>query len=153
MGNLPYNVGTPILFNALEHPESFSKMVFMLQKEVVERITAQPKNKNWGRLGVQCSLRCDTRKLFDVPPTAFYPQPKITSAIVELIPLSTTRFPIEDKKLDHLLRKSFGQRRKMLRASLKGTLTEDQIEKAGISPQARPETLSLEELCKLSNLI
>ena len=92
VGNLPYNVGTQILFNAILHPQSFSKMVFMLQKEVVERITAKPNSKNWGRLGVQCDLRCDTRKCFDVPPTAFYPQPKITSAIVELIPLEKPRF-------------------------------------------------------------
>lgn len=153
VGNLPYNVGTPILFNALEHPHKFSRMVFMLQKEVVERITAKPNTKDWGRLGVKCSLLCDTKKLFDVPPTAFYPKPKVTSAIVELVPLTTPRFAVEDKKLEYVLRLSFGQRRKMLRASLKGTLTTKQIEQLGISPEARPETLTLENFCALSNLI
>jgi 16S rRNA (adenine1518-N6/adenine1519-N6)-dimethyltransferase len=153
VGNLPYNVGTPLLFNALTHAHNFSKMVFMLQKEVVERITAKPNTKNWGRLGVWCHLMCDCKKLFDVPPTAFYPKPKITSAIVELTPLPQPRFKVDTHKLDRLLRASFGQRRKMLRASLKGLLTEAQIEAIGISPQARPETLSLEELCSLSNLL
>lgn len=153
VGNLPYNVGTQILFNALKNPQSFSKMVFMLQKEVVERITATHESKNWGRLGVKCNLLSNTQKLFDVPPSAFYPKPKITSSIVELVPLKRPRYEMEEKKLDHLLRKAFGQKRKMLRASLKGVLTEQQISDIGVSPQARPETVSLENLCKLSNLI
>lgn len=153
VGNLPYNVGTLIVIKALEHPEDFTTLTFMLQKEVVERICAKPSTSDWGRLGVLCDLLCDSKKLFDVPPGAFVPRPKVTSAIVQMIPLKKPRFDVDRKKLDHILRLTFGQRRKMLRATLKGVLSVDQIEELGISAQSRPETLSTEEFCKLANAI
>lgn len=153
VGNLPYNVGTQIVIKALDTPNTFTTLTFMLQKEVVERICAKPNTNDWGRLGVLCDLLCDCRKLFDVPPTAFIPRPKVTSAIVQLTPLDTPRFKVDRKRLEHILRLSFGQRRKMLRASLKGTLSIEQIESIGIKSDVRPETLSTEDFCKLANLL
>ena len=150
VGNLPYNVGTQIVMKALETPNKFSYLTFMLQKEVVERIVATPDTSDWGRLAVWCDLLCERKKLFDVPPTAFFPKPKVTSAIVQLIPLDQPRFDVDNKALSHLLKATFGKRRKMLRASLKGMLTEKQIESCGIYPTARPETLSTEDFCKLT---
>lgn len=153
IGNLPYNIGTEILFQNLHYKENFSQMLFLLQKEVVQRITAEPGGKNWGRLGLMCQQYADVDYLFDVPPTAFVPAPKVTSAIVELMLLEAPRYNIEHKKLENVIKKAFTQRRKMLRASLKGLLTEDQIENAGIKSTARPETLSLEEFVKLARQI
>lgn len=153
IGNLPYNVGTQILFNLLQNAPHFSSFTFMLQKEVVHRITAQKGDKDWGRLAVWCDLLCKRQKLFDVPGTAFRPQPRVISSVVQLTPLPHPRFKVNTQALEDLLRAAFGQRRKMLRASLKGLLTPQQIEEAGINPQARPETLNTEELCRLANTL
>ena len=153
VGNLPYNIGTQIVFNALHKPELFGQMTFMLQKEVVERITATAGSSNWGRLGVWCDLFAERKKIFDVPPTAFRPRPKIVSAIVQLTPLEKPRYAVNIKNLELILRKSFGQRRKMLRSSLKGVFTSEQLEAIGISPQCRPETLTTEQFCLLSTNI
>ena len=153
VGNLPYNVGTPIVIKALEQSHNFPQMTFMLQREVIDRITAQPKSSDWGRLGVWCHLRANCKRLFDVPPSAFIPRPKVTSAIVQITPLEKNRFDVDTKKLSSLLLKCFTKRRKMLRASLKGTLTAEQIEAVGIPASARPEELSTEDFCKLTNLL
>ena len=150
VGNLPYNVGTQILMKALKTPERFPSMTFMLQKEVIDRILAEPGSKDWGRLAVWCDLLCDRVKLFDVPPTAFHPQPRVVSSVVRL---TTRREPLCDydrKKLDQLMRQAFGQRRKMLRSSLKGLLNNDDFIATDIDPKQRPEELSTKELCKLS---
>jgi len=150
VGNLPYNVGTQIVANALEHGSAaFPHMTFLLQKEVVGRICAQPGDKDWGRLGVLCDLLSQRQKLFDVPAGAFRPMPKVISSVVSLKPLPTSRLEVDRKKLENLTRQAFGQRRKMLRASLKGLLTEEQITQAGQDPAARPETLPLEAFVAL----
>ncbi|MCP4354700.1 MAG: 16S rRNA (adenine(1518)-N(6)/adenine(1519)-N(6))-dimethyltransferase RsmA [Proteobacteria bacterium] len=153
IGNLPYNIGTEILFQNLHFRENFSQMLFLLQKEVVERITAQAGGKHWGRLGLMCQQYADTDYLFDVRTTAFVPAPKVTSAIVELLLLKAPRFKIEHKKLENVIRKAFSQRRKMLRASLKGLLTEEQILSTGIKPTERPEKLTLENFVELAKLL
>lgn len=153
VGNLPYNVGTQIVLKALEQSTNFPQMTFMLQREVIDRITARPKTSDWGRLGVWCHLYAETRRLFDVPPSAFIPRPKVTSAIVQITPLTTPRFEVDVKKLANVLLKTFTKRRKMLRASLKGTVSSEQIESIGIRPEARPEELSTEDFCRLTHLL
>lgn len=150
VGNLPYNIGTEIVIKALEKPHQFKSITILLQKEVIERICAKPNTKDWGRLAVLCSFLSETKYLFDVPPGCFHPVPKVMSALGQLIPMENPRFDVELKKLSRLTKQAFGQRRKMLRASLKGLLTIEQIEETGIDPQARPETLSLEDFCKLT---
>jgi 16S rRNA (adenine1518-N6/adenine1519-N6)-dimethyltransferase len=155
-GNLPYNVGTEMVVQALQlphKPQHMAKhMIFMLQKEVVQRICPQTPSQQ-GRLGVLCNLLADCKKLFDVPPGAFSPPPKVMSSMVKLTPLPQPRYAVDFKRLDILLRTAFGSRRKMLRASLKGHLTEAQIAATGISPTARPEELRLEQLCLLANML
>ena len=152
VGNLPYNVGTQIVLNAIQAPPGhFSEMVFMLQKEVIDRICAQPGGKSWGRLGVWCDLLTDRKKLFHVPPGAFRPPPKVMSSVVRLTPFSAPQHEVDFKKLQALLGQAFGQRRKMLRASLKGKISPAAFEEAGILPTQRPEELSTEQLCQLAN--
>lgn len=150
VGNLPYNVGTQIVFNAIKLGEHISAMTFMLQKEVIQRITANVNDNHWGRLAVWCDLYCRRQKLFDVPPTAFFPMPKITSSIVSLIPHDDKKFTVDDKKLGHILQSTFTKRRKMLRASLKGILDVEPIESIGVKATRRPETLTTEQFCKLA---
>jgi len=152
IGNLPYNIGTEILFQNLYFKDYFSQMLFLLQKEVVERITAKAGGKHWGRLGLMCQQYADTDYLFDVPPTAFVPAPKVTSAVVELMLLGSSRYDVDHKRLNQVIKKAFTQRRKMLRASLKGLLTEEQILSTGIKPTERPENLTLESFVKLAKL-
>lgn len=150
IGNLPYNIGTEIIFGSIKESESFSQMLFLLQKEVVERITATVDDRHWGRLGLMCSQYANTSYLFDVPPTAFVPPPKIMSSIVELNLLDEPRFDVEHKKLERVIKTAFIKRRKMLRASLKGTLSIEQIEEAGVNPTERPENLELSEFVALA---
>ncbi|MFT7433222.1 MAG: 16S rRNA (adenine1518-N6/adenine1519-N6)-dimethyltransferase [Alphaproteobacteria bacterium] len=151
VGNLPYNVGTQIVFNAIKMGAHISAMTFMLQKEVIQRITANVNDNHWGRLAVWCDLYCSRKRLFDVPPTAFFPQPKVTSSIVSLIPLDEKRFNADDKKLSYILQSTFTKRRKMLRASLKSILDVEQIESIGVKATQRPETLTTEQFCLLSD--
>lgn len=153
IGNLPYNIGTEIIFQAIRKSDSFSQMLFLLQKEVVQRITATVEEKHWGRLGLMCQQYADTAYLFDVPPTAFVPAPKIMSSIVELILLDKPRFEIEHGKLERVIKTAFIKRRKMLRASLKGTLTAEQIESVDIKQTERPENLTLGEFVALAKLL
>lgn len=152
VGNLPYNIGTEIVIKALETPEKFKSITILLQKEVIERICAKPKTKDWGRLAVLCSFLSETKYLFDVPPGCFHPAPKVMSALGQLIPLEAPRYDVPLKRLSHITKQAFGQRRKMLRASLKGLISIEQMEAVGIDPQARPETLSLEDFCTLSRI-
>jgi 16S rRNA (adenine1518-N6/adenine1519-N6)-dimethyltransferase len=154
VGNLPYNVGTEIVFRLIQHHRHhFSHMLFLLQKEVVQRICARPGTKDWGRLGVWCDLLCERQALFDVAPGAFTPPPKVTSSLVRLTPLPAPRYQVREEKLAHLLNLVFTQRRKMLRRSLKGHLPESDIEDCGIAPTQRPEELTTEQLCHLANKI
>jgi 16S rRNA (adenine1518-N6/adenine1519-N6)-dimethyltransferase len=143
VGNLPYNISTPLLFRLLSQRGAISNMHFMLQKEVVDRMTAQPSNKTYGRLTVMLAAVAEVEHLFDVGPGAFQPPPKVWSAIVRLRPTLNSRFDIGDEGvLRTLVTAAFSHRRKTLRNGLKGLLTAEEIEACGIDPQLRPETLA-----------
>lgn len=154
VGNLPYNISTPLIFHLLASQHLIEDMHFMLQLEVVQRMAAKPSGKNYGRLSVMCQYYCHVEMLFEVPPEAFDPRPKVQSAIVRLTPHKTMPVIADDlEKLDSVLRTTFNMRRKTLRNSLKQRLSPEQIENLGINPMARPETLSLEEFIRLSNAL
>ncbi|MGK0498437.1 MAG: 16S rRNA (adenine1518-N6/adenine1519-N6)-dimethyltransferase [Oceanicoccus sp.] len=154
VGNLPYNISTPLIFRLLEQQHLIKDMHFMLQLEVVKRLAASPGNKNYGRLTVMAQYYCHVDSLFEVPPEAFTPQPKVQSAIVRLQPYEQPPFPANDiQTLQHVLRTSFNQRRKTLRNSLKGEVSSEQLEALDINPSARPETLSLQQFVSISNSI
>lgn len=154
VGNLPYNISTPLLFYVLQYAEMVQDMVFMLQKEVVDRIVAKPNCADYGRLSVMLQYHCHAEKLFDVSPAAFNPPPKVDSSIVHLIPHTEPPVKVNNKALfEKLVSQAFTQRRKTLRNNLKPLLSAEQIEQIGINPQARAETLSLEEFAALSNLL
>lgn len=153
VGNLPYNISTPLLFHLLDHADIISNMTFMLQKEVVDRMVAAPNTSNYGRLSVMLQYRCAMKSLFHVPPGAFNPPPKVHSSIVFLKPYSTP--PVQVDNTQHfaqLVTAAFAQRRKTLRNTLKKLLSAELITSIDIDPQARAETLSLAEFARLSNL-
>ena len=152
VGNLPYNISTPLLFHLLEFGDKVKDMHFMLQKEVVDRITASPNTKEYGRLSVMIQYYCKPTFLFEVPPGSFNPPPKVTSAVFRLEPYDVKPIVAKNEKaLARLVSHVFTQRRKTLRNSLKGMLVEDGFEKAGVDPMARPETLSLAQFVALSD--
>ncbi len=154
VGNLPYNISTPLIFHLIDHVDIIQDMHFMLQKEVVERLAAKPGNKNFGRLSVMVQYFCEVENLFTVGPGAFNPAPKVDSAIVRLQPRKTKRIVAKDiKKLEMLVKKAFTQRRKTLRNNLKTLLSSEQIESLNIDPSARPETLSTDQYVTLANLL
>ena len=143
VGNLPYNISTPILFHCLENADAIHDMHFMLQKEVVDRMAAAPGSKTYGRLSVMLQLRCTVEPLFGVPPGAFRPPPKVDSAVVRLVPLPAAKLPQTDFALiDRVVRAAFGQRRKTLSNSLHGVVTPAQIAAAGVDARARAEQLA-----------
>jgi 16S rRNA (adenine1518-N6/adenine1519-N6)-dimethyltransferase len=143
VGNLPYNISTPILFHCLDHAGAIADMHFMLQKEVVERMAAAPGSKTYGRLSVMLQLRCAVDPLFTVPPGAFRPPPKVDSAVVRLTPLPASALPdVPFAAIDRVVRAAFGQRRKTLGNALKGVLDAERIENAGVDPRARAEQLA-----------
>jgi 16S rRNA (adenine1518-N6/adenine1519-N6)-dimethyltransferase len=143
VGNLPYNISTPILFHCLEHATAIRDMHFMLQKEVVERMAAAPGSKVYGRLSVMLQLRCTVEALFGVPPSAFRPPPKVDSAIVRLVPLAAEQLPQADFDLiERLVRAAFGQRRKTLSNALRDLASADDFAAADIDPRARAEQLA-----------
>jgi 16S rRNA (adenine1518-N6/adenine1519-N6)-dimethyltransferase len=143
VGNLPYNISTPLLFRLLAQRAALSDMYFMLQKEVVDRMAAQPGNKQYGRLTVMLAAVAEVEALFDVGPGAFQPRPKVWSAIVRLRPTASPRFDMGgDGALRTLVTTAFSHRRKTLRNSLMGLLSSRDIESCGIDPQLRPETLA-----------
>jgi 16S rRNA (adenine1518-N6/adenine1519-N6)-dimethyltransferase len=153
VGNLPYNISTPLLFHLLEQAAIIEDMHFMLQKEVVERMAAQPGGGDYGRLSIMVQYRCRVDNLFIVPPTAFWPRPKVDSAIVRLVPHAKLPHPAHDeKRLAQLVNHAFTQRRKTLRKSLKSFISAEKIEAAGIDPMRRPETLSVAEFVALANI-
>ncbi len=154
VGNLPYNISTPLLFHLMEQITCIRDMHFMLQKEVVERITAEPGSKTYGRLGVMLQYYCRAELLFIVRPGAFNPPPRVDSAIVRLIPHAEPPVQVDDvKQLAWLVNRVFSQRRKMLRHSLKGVLEETQLTELGIDPMIRPEQLGLKEFARLANAL
>ena len=143
VGNLPYNISTPVLFHCLEHATAITDMHFMLQKEVVDRMAAPPGSKTYGRLSVMLQLRCAVEPLLRVPPGAFRPPPKVDSAVVRLTPLPPPSLPQADFALiECLVRAAFGQRRKTLRNALSGLATAAELDAAGIDPRARAEQLA-----------
>jgi len=152
IGNLPYNISTPLLFHLLETADIIQDMHVMLQKEVVDRMTASPGGRDYGRLSVMLQYRCKVERLFTVGPGAFNPAPKIDSAIARLTPYSELPFTAKSEQdLATVVGQAFSQRRKMLRASLKGMLSAEQIEACDIDPTRRPETLSIQEFVRLSD--
>ncbi len=152
VGNLPYNISTPLLFHLLEFGDKVKDMHFMLQKEVVDRITASPNSKEYGRLSVMIQYFCKPTFLFEVPPGSFNPPPKVTSAVFRLEPYAVKPIVAKNEKaLARLVSHVFTQRRKTLRNSLKGMLVEDGFEQAGVDPMARPETLTLAQFVALAD--
>ncbi|QND39380.1 16S rRNA (adenine(1518)-N(6)/adenine(1519)-N(6))-dimethyltransferase RsmA [Rhizobium leguminosarum bv. viciae] len=153
IANLPYNVGTQLLVNWLlpkARPPFWQSLTLMFQKEVGERIVANEDDDHYGRLGVLCGWRTEARMAFDVPPQAFTPPPKVTSTVVHLVPRENP-IPCAVANLEKVTQAAFGQRRKMLRQSLKSLGGESLLVKAGIDPARRAETLSVEEFCLLAN--
>ncbi len=154
IANLPYNVATPLLIKWLKKREHFKSMTLMFQKEVGDRITAVPRTKSYGRLSIICQWLCEVSPQFDISPRAFTPPPKVTSTVVKLVPRETPIYPADLKILEKTVAAAFGQRRKMLRASLKplGGPAEEYLLAAGIKPTQRAEELSVEEFCRLSEI-
>ena len=154
IGNLPYNISTPLLFKLLEDIDLIHDMHFMLQKEVAQRITAQPNSKQYGRLSIMMQYHCDTDYLFEVPPESFDPQPKVYSAIIKLTPRKQKSVIAKDLNcLQTVLTAAFNQRRKTIYNSLKKLLDKDDFCKLNIDPQLRAEQISVEEFVKISNYI
>ncbi|GAB6069601.1 16S rRNA (adenine(1518)-N(6)/adenine(1519)-N(6)) -dimethyltransferase RsmA [Thiomicrorhabdus hydrogeniphila] len=153
VGNLPYNISSPLMFHLLNYSDHILDMHFMLQKEVVDRITAKPGIKAYGRLSVMIQYACETEYLFTVGPENFTPPPKVESAIVRLLPYKQKPFIADNEQaFADLVKQAFSQKRKTLRNTLKGTLDAEQIESCGINPTARAETLSVEKFVELANL-
>lgn len=153
VANLPYNVGTELLVRWLtvkEWPPFYQSMTLMFQREVAQRIVAEPGSDAYGRLSVLAGWRTNARIAFDVPPQAFTPPPKVTSSVVHLVPHAEP-LAADVGKLGKITEAAFGQRRKMLRQSLKGLGGETLLEKVGIDPTRRAETLSIEEFVRLAN--
>ena len=156
--NLPYNVGTELLVRWLtpkEWPPFWQSLTLMFQKEVAERIVAQPGSKAYGRLAILSQWRADAKIVLDLPPQAFTPPPKVSSAVVHLTALPEPRYPADAATLSRVVAAGFNQRRKMLRASLKGLAAniEDHLIAAGIQPTERAEQVSLEQFCALARSI
>ncbi|MDO9106375.1 MAG: 16S rRNA (adenine(1518)-N(6)/adenine(1519)-N(6))-dimethyltransferase RsmA [Methylovulum sp.] len=154
IGNLPYNISTPLMFHLLDSAACIQDMHFMLQKEVVDRICAAPGNKQYGRLSVMMQYYCATELLFEVPPESFEPAPKVISAIVRLIPHREPPVVVKDiARLNTVVTAAFSQRRKTLRNALKKIITEEQIATLDIDPTLRAETIPLSDFAKLSHLL
>ncbi|MFC6669679.1 16S rRNA (adenine(1518)-N(6)/adenine(1519)-N(6))-dimethyltransferase RsmA [Marinobacterium aestuariivivens] len=154
VGNLPYNISTPLIFHLLSHAGLIRDMHFMLQKEVVDRLAAEPGTSDYGRLGIMTQYHCRVDPLFIVPPGAFDPAPKVDSAIVRLTPYDSPPYPAKDPvQLELVVRTAFGQRRKTLRNNLRTLLDADELEALGIDPGLRPERLTLAEFVKISDFL
>jgi 16S rRNA (adenine1518-N6/adenine1519-N6)-dimethyltransferase len=152
VANLPYNVGTELLVRWLTvepWPPIYESLTLMFQREVAERIVADPGDSAYGRLSVLAGWRAESHIVFDVPPQAFNPPPKVTSSVIHITPRATP-LPVEGAKLARVTEAAFGQRRKMLRQSLKSLGGEALLSRAGIDPTRRAETLSIEEFVRLA---
>lgn len=153
VGNLPYNLSSPILFHALDHAAAVRDMHFMLQKEVVDRMAAPPGSKVYGRLSVMLQAWCEVTSLFVVPPGAFRPPPKVDSAVARLVPRAPAEVGINDRKrFADVVRAAFGQRRKTLRNALSGVCDARHFEAAGVRPDARAEQLEVADFIHLANV-
>ncbi len=153
VGNLPYNLSSPILFHALDHAAAVRDMHFMLQKEVVERMAAGPGSKVYGRLSVTLQAYCAVTPLFTVAPGAFRPAPKVDSAVVRLVPRAPETIGIDNpRRFAEVVRAAFGQRRKTLRNALDGVIDSATMLVAGVRPEARAEQLAVADFIRLANL-
>ncbi|NWG86180.1 MAG: 16S rRNA (adenine(1518)-N(6)/adenine(1519)-N(6))-dimethyltransferase RsmA [Hydrogenophilaceae bacterium] len=154
VGNLPYNISSPLLFHLADYAGQIRDMHFMLQKEVVDRMAAQPDTPDYGRLSVMLQARFRVAKLFNVAPGAFNPPPKVDSAVVRLAPLPPEAVAYTNAKaFSEVVARAFGQRRKTLRNTLKGLVGAEQLEALGIDPGRRGETLSVAEFAEISQLL
>ena len=151
IANLPYNISTPLLILWLKHANAFDKLTLMFQKEVAERIVAQPGESCFGRLSVLCDWLTTAKILFDVPADAFLPKPKVTSAVVQLLPRKNLLFDCRLNYLEKVTQIAFNQRRKMLRTSFKKFGGTQMLTSLNIDPMIRPQDLSTESFCKLAN--
>jgi 16S rRNA (adenine1518-N6/adenine1519-N6)-dimethyltransferase len=150
VGNLPYNISSPLLFHLAQVASQVQDQHFMLQKEVVERMVAMPGSKAYGRLSVMLQWRYHMDLQFIVPPAAFDPPPQVDSAIVRMIPIEKP-LACDQVKLEQVVLKAFSQRRKVLRNCITGMFTENELIDAGIDPQVRPESVPLEQFVALAN--
>ena len=154
VGNLPYNISTPLIFHLLSYTDLIEDMHFMLQKEVVLRLAAGAGTNNYGRLSIMAQYFCRVDNLFEVPPEAFDPRPKVDSAIVRMAPYSQLPHTADDfKHFEQLVKSGFAQRRKTLRNNLKGIADDQQLQSLGIDPSIRPERLTVAEFVAISNLL
>lgn len=151
VGNLPYNISTPLLFKLFQHASVIKDMYFMLQLEVVDRMTAVPSTKSYGRLSIMTQLHCDPQKMFEVPPEAFSPRPKVQSAIIRLMP-KEQRLDVDSKLLESILIQAFSARRKTIRNAMKKFLTGDEIISLDLNPSLRPENLTLHDFVNCARL-
>jgi 16S rRNA (adenine1518-N6/adenine1519-N6)-dimethyltransferase len=154
VANLPYNISTMLLIGWLRQAETFASMTLMFQKEVADRLVAGPGTKAYGRLSVMTNWRCETRALFNLPARAFTPPPKVASSVVRLDPLPRPRFPATWDAMETVVAAAFGQRRKMLRGALRPLAVDSGqlLEAAGIDPEARAETLTVEQFAALARV-
>lgn len=151
IGNLPYNISTPLLFHLLSHSSYIHDMVFMLQKEVVDRICATPGNKSYGRLSIMLQYFCDVESLFTIKPGSFNPSPKVDSAIVRLMPRNPEYTLTDHEAFSFIVKAAFSQRRKTIRNTLKNILNESQLIEIGIAPEIRAENLAVKDFVELAN--
>jgi 16S rRNA (adenine1518-N6/adenine1519-N6)-dimethyltransferase len=152
IGNLPYNISTPLLFRLLDCSSCVEDMHLMLQKEVVDRMLASPGSKTFGRLSVMVQQRCRGELLLRIAPGAFTPPPRVQSAVVKLVPMNPPAHPVHDPvHFAAVVRKAFAQRRKTLRNALKGLIDEDDLLRCGIAPGDRAERVSVAQFASLSN--
>ncbi len=155
IANLPYNIGTVLLIKWLKIAPKISSMTLMLQKEVVERIIAKPNTKHYGRLAVMVNFLCDSKMLFTVNRSVFIPPPKVTSAILQLIPHEKPLFDVEFDKLEKVVAAAFNQRRKMVKSALKSIFENPEtiLKELKINPELRAENLTIEDFCKLAAVL
>jgi 16S rRNA (adenine1518-N6/adenine1519-N6)-dimethyltransferase len=150
VGNLPYNISTPLMFHLLKSSSLISDMVFMLQKEVAQRIIADPHNKLYGKLTVMMQYFCESEYLFDVPPGCFSPPPRVDSAVIRLRPHSNLPVNVDVDELEKVVSAAFNQRRKTINNSLKNLIDRSTISSLGIDPSARAENLTLNDFVQLT---
>jgi len=152
VANLPYNIATPLLLGWLDRIREYESLTLMLQREVAERLIAWPRSKSYGRLSVAVQWVAEARIVFDVPARAFVPPPRVTSSVIAILPRGEPLAPAHRPTLERITAAAFGQRRKMLRTSLKplGIAVDPLLERAGIAPTARAEELTVAEFCALA---
>jgi 16S rRNA (adenine1518-N6/adenine1519-N6)-dimethyltransferase len=155
VANLPYNIATPLLIKWMQQGAAFASLTVMVQKEVADRLIAKPRSKDYGRLSVLTQFLSRPRRMFDLPPRAFVPAPKVTSTVIELLPLAEPAFPARLADLERVTQAAFGQRRKMLRQSLRtlGGNTEALMAEADITPTARAEELTVAQFAALARAL